>query len=491
MIKRTFLDKTNTIRRSSYENYGLHPVCMLNYGGEMTRVLLHFNIDGIKEWLKDKEKALECKHILRMTNYGSIDLKKFGLTIPSYDIRGEKDRAVSFTLYAFPIEEEWDEGVGFDSIYDFWLSGKSIVSNEGSNWFNRKSGYKWLKTGCIGIYPDIDNAIASQHFEHGNENLELDITDYVNGIIFSGNPNYGLCLIFDPELERGTDYRTCKVFDTIDATVSGETYIIPVNKVKEVHEGKKEDKPKLTQYVGFFGNKTNTFYEPVVESRIDDYIKDDRYNFILGKNNRLYFYCSEDSKFLNLDVLPICTIDGDEYPVTQQDTGIYYATVNLSGAPDMIHYDEWSNLSLSGDIGDLEFEFVTHPSLSRFNIGPEISQETILEPSLSGVNDDEVLNKGDIRKVNIKLRVPYTTKYFTKNGVEYRIYSKDGNREVTVIDWDGVNNAGSINYFLIKADELVPGDYYVDIRVTTKSQVKTFKEKLKFKKASDIAFATR
>lgn len=458
MIKRTFLDKTNTIRRGSYENYGLNHVCMLNYGSEMTRVLVHFDVNDIKAWLKDKEKAADCKHILKMTNCGSIDLKKFGLTVPSYDMRGEKDRAVSFTIYAFPIEERWDEGIGFDSTMDFWLSGKSIVSNEGSNWFNRESGYKWLKTACIGVYPDVEDAIASQHFDHGNENLELDITEYVNKVLAGEIENNGLCLIFDPELERG-----------------------------EV-----EGPAKLTQYVGFFANKTNTFYEPVVESRIDDCIRDDRFNFVLNKDNRLYFYCYEDSSFLDLDNIPTCTIDGVEYPVTQQDTGIYYATVKLSGEPDIIHYDVWSNLSLSGDtIDDMEFDFVTHPSLSRFNIGPEISQETILEPSLSGLNDDETLNKGDIRKINVKLRIPYSTKYFTKNGVEYRIYSKDGNREVTVIDWDGVNNAGSINYFLIKADELVPGDYYVDIRVKTKSQVKTFKEKLKFKKANDVAKATR
>ena len=140
MIKRTFLDKTNTIRRGSYENYGLHPVCMLNYGSEMTRVLVHFDVNEIKTWFEDKEKGADCKHILKMTNCGSIDLKKFGLTVPSYDMRGEKDRAVSFTIYAFPIEERWDEGIGFDSTMDFWLSGKSIVSNEGSNWFNRESG---------------------------------------------------------------------------------------------------------------------------------------------------------------------------------------------------------------------------------------------------------------------------------------------------------------------------------------------------------------
>jgi len=454
MIKRTFLDKTNTIRSGSHENYGLHPVCMLNYGGEKTRVLVHFDVTDIENWLEDKEKAADCRHILKMTNCGSIDIKKFGLKVPSHDSYGEKNRAVSFTVYAFPITEEWDEGIGFDSTQDFWLSGTGIVSNEGSNWYNSKSGYKWQKTGCIGLDIDVEDAIASQHFDHGNENLEMDITAYVNKVLAHEIPNNGLCLVFDPELEGREDV-------------------------------------KLTQYVGFFGNKTNTFYEPVVESRIDDYVRDDRYNFALKKTNRLYLYCCTDSQFEKLDTLPTCEIDGEQYPVTQQDTGVYYAEVNLDGEPDMIHYDKWSG-TLSGDsFDDMEFEFVTHPSLSRFHIGPDTPKDNIFEPSLAGLNDDETINPGDIRKIDVKFRIPYSTQYVTLDDAQYRIYSKDGNREVTVIDWEWINNAGMTNYFVIKADELVPGDYYVDIRVKLRSQTKTFKNKLKFNKANDITRITR
>ena len=46
----------------------------------------------------------------------------------------------------------------------------------------------------------------------------------------------------------------------------------------------------LTRYVGFFTDKTNTFYEPVLESRNSDVIIDSRQNFRLGIENKLYFY---------------------------------------------------------------------------------------------------------------------------------------------------------------------------------------------------------
>ena len=111
MITRTFLNKSNTIKKGSNENYGIHPIVMFNSGLEETRVLIHFDIDNIKSFLKDKEKASECRHILRMTNCGSIDPKKYGLKVTSNDSNSLKERAVSFDIYAFPIEEEWDEGV--------------------------------------------------------------------------------------------------------------------------------------------------------------------------------------------------------------------------------------------------------------------------------------------------------------------------------------------------------------------------------------------
>ena len=47
MITRTFLNKSNTIKKGSNENYGIHPIVMFNSGLEETRVLIDFDIDNI------------------------------------------------------------------------------------------------------------------------------------------------------------------------------------------------------------------------------------------------------------------------------------------------------------------------------------------------------------------------------------------------------------------------------------------------------------
>jgi hypothetical protein len=471
MIKRTFLDKSNTIFEGCNENFGLHPISMLNYGLEKSRVLLHFNIEEIKEFIDKCPSGAAITHTLKMTNCGSVDIKHFDKKIPSYDIHGMKSRATSFTIYAFPItnrvdEEgidkyiEWDEGVGFDSNADFWISGTSSVSDEGSNWFNRKSGFKWLKNGCIGDSDEIDKSdiIASQHFDHGNENLELDLTDYINNILGDtlnewSSHNDGICLSIEPKLDGES-------IGEYDYSIEG------------------------TKYVGFFNEKTNTFFMPYVESRCEEYICDNRYNFTIGQTNKLYLYIHNENGFIDLDEKDIsCKINDDVFSVKRFSEGIFYIEVdsNNNFEGDMIYEDVWIT-----PFGEFTQEFVAHPSLSFFSITPDAPREEICEPSLSGINDDEQLNSGEVRKIDVKFRIPYSTKYKTLNKTEYRLYTKDSNKQIDVISWDKIHNAGKINFFLLNTSELVPGTYYIDIRIKTLYQTRIFENVLHFNKVSNI-----
>jgi hypothetical protein len=479
MIKRTFIDRSNTIFEGSHENYGLHPICMLNYGLEKSRVLIHFDINEIKKFIESCPEGSVIKHTLKMTNCGSIDFKNFSKKLPSKDINSIKKRASSFYIYAFPIPNnadsykdngyiDWDEGVGFDSKDDFFLSGEPSVSNEGSNWFNRKSGLKWPKMGCIGDVKK-ENIIASQRFDHGNENMELDLTDYINGILGEevnewSSYNDGICLSIEPQLDG--------------ESISDYDYKI-------------ED----TKYVGFFNNKTNTFFAPVIESKCDETIRDDRYDFIVGKTNRLYLYVSTPNGFTDLDILPTCEINKSFYNVKRHSKGIYYveidAMLSKTFAAERIYEDIWSNIVIEGvSFGDIIQEFVPHPSKSYFSITPDAPREKKYNPSLVGINDDEVLNDGEIRKVIVKYRVPYSTSFKVLNNTEYRLYSKDSNREIDVIDWDGIHSTGFINFFMINTSELVSGDYFVDIRVKTNYEQRVFKNVLHFSKANNVTNIT-
>lgn len=485
MVTRTFLSKCNTIVNGSKDNFGLNPVCSLCYGRMHSRVLVYFSEDKIKKLVE--EGTYENGHVthrLKMFNCGSWDPSKYmeKKLIGQY-LSDEERRAASFDIIAFKLPYAFDAGVGFDNSTDVWFVGYNSVSQDGSTWEKSANGIPWETPGVYTpefLWDEYEKwsrgeksvVIGRQHFDYGNENLDIDITSYVNEII-NGGKNYGIGLAFSPRLEMS----------------------------KKAH----------ISYIGFFTNNTNTFFEPYVETRTDFSINDDRYKFFAGKTNRLYFYSILGGVFTDLDELPTCEIEGVKYPVKRQTTGVYYAEVKLGkkkvkGEDDCgneideyvprkssVLYDTWGNLKYGGeDLDDVELEFEVHPANDFFNLGGDIESLSSLMPTISGMNDDEKLYQGDKRELDVVFRVQYAAnEYEITDNSYYRIYVKDGTREIDVIDWDNINTLGKKNMFTIDTSELVPYDYYVDIKVELGRETRIFKNRLHFRVVNNVTEINR
>ena len=125
MITKTYFDKCNTIIKDSYYNTGINPVAELNYGNNLTRILLHFSTDKVKNLVDDKTypDVSKLRHVLKMTNCASLDNTILDKRIPTSDYQGFKERAVSFDVILFLVPNEWDGGRGFDYARDMALIG--------------------------------------------------------------------------------------------------------------------------------------------------------------------------------------------------------------------------------------------------------------------------------------------------------------------------------------------------------------------------------
>ena len=110
--------------------------------------------------------------------------------------------------------------------------------------------YSGNTTGYTGT--TIDLVKGEQYFEKGSENVCIDVTDYINGLISSGITEANLGLAYSPGLESAPQESLC--------------------------------------YTGFFTRDTQTVYEPFMETVYNDLIQDDRCEFHLDKSNRLYLY---------------------------------------------------------------------------------------------------------------------------------------------------------------------------------------------------------
>ena len=210
--------------------------------------------------------------------------------------------------------------------------------------------------------------IGRQHFDIGNENIEIDITDLFNKYLNKELCNNGIMISYSPLLEM-------------------------TNGIND-------------NYVGFMTNKTNTFFEPFVESIYDDTILDDRANFIIDKKNRLYLYCNIGGNPTNLDKIPLCKIDDIEYNVIHQSKGVYYAEITLNKdvySPNTMIYDTWEGIVYNGiKQDDVELYFTLKDNKTYFQIGNTLGNNTERYiPNISGIKSNEHINRSndEIRKL--------------------------------------------------------------------------------------------
>ncbi len=456
MVVRTYFDRNNTIIYNNVTNTGRNPVTELFYGGrdadnKYSRFLFYFDETNLRDLYTGGTYTdlTKLTHTLRLTNTGSFDKQLLGSTTCD-----GKDRASSFDLILFPLTQTWDEGVGYDYESSIFIGDGTSTSSCPSNWLEAQTNISW--TGGNGTYTGSTTPLAIIHFDQGNENINLDISDIVNGYL-TGNTNHGLGIAFSRSLEltETTSYK----------------------------------------YVGFFTRHTQTFYEPYLETVYNFHIQDDRSNFYLDKTNKLYLYVNLGGEPTNLDTNPSVQIldnDGVVYSsitssaVTHVTKGVYCVEVNIptsSAATDCyIFNDVWSGIMINGiSRPDITLDFALVDSSKYYNIGNNDTMPQKYAFNVSGIRREEKIKRGDIRRVTVTARIPYTTNQTSViDGLQYRLYVKEGKNELTVIDYQDVERSFNYNYFLLHTESLIPNTYYLDVKVISNNEVSTIKDTLSF-----------
>jgi len=456
MVIRTYFDKNNTIIKDQNLNTGLNPVTELFYGGvdtqqQYSRFLFHFDETRLKSLYTGGTftDLTKLTHTLRLTNTASFDTGLLNGTM------GAKARTTSFNLIVFKIGQDWDNGVGYDFDVCDLNTGSCAVSISPSNWVTPQTALTWI--GGTGVYSGSPSGITvtTQHFDKGNENIEMDITDYVNGLL-TGDTNYGLGIAYERGLEQ------------INTTA--------------------------LQYVGFFTNNTQTFYEPFVETIYSNHIKDDRNDFFLDKDNKLYLYVNLAGNPTNLDNIPSVNVYDDTdtlfsaytpADVTHVTKGVYSIDINVPTTTTnkcTMYTDIWTSITINGiSRPDIELNFALKDSNEYYNIGNNDTLPRKVAVSVSGIQGRERIKRGDIRKVIVSARIPYTVEQTQKiDNINYRIYVSEGAAELTVIDFQPVEMANNYYYFLLDTASLIPNTYYLDVLVTSNLEVTTIKNALQF-----------
>lgn len=154
-----------------------------------SRILIRFNITPLSESIADGDvPTASVEYRLRLKNANHAE------TVP-----------YSYDLEVYPLSRSWDEGRGL-SMFDENLKDKGYA-----NWTNATSQVQWSITGSD--YISASALTASQHFDFGTEDVDIDISNIVYAWLTGGYANYGLMLKYQDFYETGSsDYYNKKFF---------------------------------------------------------------------------------------------------------------------------------------------------------------------------------------------------------------------------------------------------------------------------------------
>lgn len=453
---RSYFDKNNTIIKNQQVNTAKNPTTEIYYGSGFSKFIFRVDFNNLKNKIDNKELVIDSntKHTLRLTNtiFGDEGLMGNNRTTG-------RDRANSFDLILFKINQFWDEGIGLDYVdesWDFVVNRNKTFSERPSNWYYRTSMNAWSTPG---IYDNNPVLLETIHFDNGNENIDVDITSYVNDIILSGVTNHGLGL----------------AFATVYQDVSLDT----------------------DQSVAFFTKYTQTFYEPFVESYFEDRIEDNRFNFTEKTTQNLFLYVTKGSNMYNLDELPVVDIldnngtvipDLENLVATHVKQGVYKISFALNGINcdgKKFFYDNWKNLFLDGsEEFSVKQKFIPKSFFSTYTVGGNQTEIRKYKIQFFGVKFNEKIIRGDVRKIMVTFRSIDNPSTVVMNEVYYRIYVKEGLTQVDVHDWTLMDMTNE-NSFFLDTSYFIPREYFMEIKGKLHGEEIHYTETMKFEIVSE------
>jgi len=492
-ILRSYINKNNTIISNSFVNTGRNPVIELNFGASdlivpnfgYKRFIFDLDLSLLEENISSGVISTGCTsamtHTLQMTNTSSFDNELLNSFMSN-----ERRRATSFDLILWRIPkfsgttgipQLWDEGVGYD-YSDFNIAQNSAnggispltyvdsraYSTRPSNWYQTTTLSGWSQNG---IYNNKNEGVvnysgltivARQHFELGNEDLNMDMTDEINGILngsITGVTGWGISYL--PQIENITGLT--------------ESYS-----------------------VAFFSRHTQTFYQPYLLTNYNDLITDDRNLFLKNQENKLFLYVYQNGDFANLDSDPFVRIEDrngtavsgmDSLTTCLKTKGVYEVIVpnGFSNSPTpCLFYDVWSGLTINGQsVPNVTNQFTLQPYTSGIQIGSVSKDPEIYGFDFYGILQNEKILNTDIRKVGVTIKKAYTGQVLLLDvSGFYRVYVTEGTTEVLVQDWTPLNRTPNEYYFIFDMRDKIPNQYFVDIQVNTSGEKDTYKRQLTF-----------
>lgn len=468
-VYRSYFLKNNTlIEGNPLSNTSQNPVGEISYGTvdhSVSRIIFNVDLSLLQQKIINEGLTVNQigTHTLVLTNtVSSSHLPQNS----GFSYSPEIIRASSFNLELFTLLEDWDEGNG----YEFQYLGSDTITGlqptGASNWNEKKTTIDWAvpgafipsgTTGLTGI-TGVSKILAVQNFPKGNENVTIDITPFINAILFSGATQHGFGL---------------KMQDALEALDTTFRYA-----------------------VAFHLKNTNTCFDPYVETQFNDNIQDDRNHVYLDKDSDLYLY--SDRGDVTITGVTIIDYNGNNFTtipasgVTKVKKGVYKVTVNIPSAtyPDEVLFSDIWGVVQNSKNKKINNRFFLVDSNVFYSFG----MSNRLNPnnyhfSYYGLNSGEFLKRGDIRRIVVTIKQLYQNiDSSVPLDIQYRLCTKQSNNvQIDIIPFTQVDRTALGYEFNLDTSWLLPQDYHMELKISD-GAVFNIKSPIGFTIVSDDAF---
>lgn len=457
-IFRSYFSKNNVLLKNSYSNFAKNPVAEIGYGTTdniISRYIFDFDFTGLSQrMLEGNINPYNISgHTLHLTN--TIHYFKEAQRITSYS--DNINRASSFKLDLFNVNQDWDEGVGYTFSY-LPIYDSTVINTNHSNWFNAKTNTGWTNPGLYvsGNTSGSTVVINSQSFDEGIENLNIDITDYINFVLFTDTIYTGFTNNYTIIPEGGTFGLGLKYQDQFENL-----------------------KTTNIQSVAFFGKDTNSYFEPYIETIINDNILDDRNYFYQDRLNNLYFYYNEggfpsdniiisgvtiyDYKNKIYQIIPVSGI-------TKVKIGVYNIKVQIDSSlyPNSVIFEDSWTVIINNKVKQIKQSFYLFSSYDNLLLNKNIINPDNYFLNFQGIKENESIRETEIRKIQIYPRELYSTKNNKPLNIYYRVFTMAGTvNEIDVIPISSVNITNKGYEIDLDMYWLIPQDYFLEFYLFT------------------------
>jgi hypothetical protein len=445
MILRSYFKKQATLIRNSFTNSSRNPVFELSYGGStnsattyISRYVFNVDLDNLNGKISSNtiNQNTVQSHILKIKNCISLNDGYIGVDLIT------SKRASGFDLAFVQLNQSFDEGTGYDYIYNDAQYREVELNKSSANWYNRKNPQiTWSQSGIF--TGNTDNLSAStilgtQRFEIGNEDIEIDVTNYVNGILFSGNPNNGIAIVYSANTESLTSI------------------------TKNV--------------VTFFSKYTQTFFEPFLETSYDDRVNDELCCMNFDVSNDFFFVSqspiSSLSKFEIIDSNDLVYSSITSFTQLNNFNYKVSATIDSENYQDQEIFTSKWYFTQYGKSKTLEKEF--NISKIDLNDGTTLTYSTEVFINVLGIKSNEIITK----KVGLK-RLIFKPKRLIQSrilknivgDIEFRIYVNQGRNQIDVIPFTKASKVNDEYFTEIDFSWFISHDYTIEIRALDKNGV--------------------